>query len=83
MARRVDPLDVSYDEYKAIFGDSDEDNTGDIDGDSSDIDFEDMDEDSEEINEENGDEEAAKSDEEEQQWADDLSNIAVDEFSAQ
>jgi len=24
MARRVDPLDVSFDEYRAIFGDSDE-----------------------------------------------------------
>lgn len=83
MARRVDPLDVSFDEYRAIFGDSDEEDTGDIDGDSSDIDFEGIDEDGEEIDEENGDEEAAESDEEEeQQWTDDLSNIAVDEFSA-
>lgn len=83
MARRVDPLDVSFDEYRAIFGDSDEEDTGDIDGDSSDIDFEGIDEDGEEIDEENGDEEAAESNkEEQQQWTDDLSNIAVDEFSA-
>jgi len=80
MARRVDPLDVSFDEYRAIFGDSDEEDTGDIDGDidgdSSDIDFEGIDEDGEEIDEENGDEEAAESDEEEeQQWTDDLSNM--------
>ena len=82
MARRVDLLDVSFDEYRAIFRDSDEEDTGDIDGDSSDIDFEGIDEDGEEIDEENGDEEAAESDEEEEEWTDDLSNIAVDEFSA-
>jgi len=55
-ARPVDPLDVSFDEFRTIFRDSDEEDTGDIDGDSSDIDFEGIDEDGEEIDDENGDE---------------------------
>ena len=79
MARQVDPLDASFDKYtgRAIFRDSDKDDTGDIDGDSSNIDFEGINEDGGKSNEE-----AAESNKEEQQWTDDLCNIAVDEFSA-
>ena len=45
--KMVRPLNVSIHEYRAIFGDSDED-SGDIDGNNSDIDFEGIEEDAEE-----------------------------------
>ena len=63
MARR---LSVSIYEYRAIFGDSDED-SGDVDGSDSDIDFEGIDEDAKESdgdNHQTGNEGASDSDEE-------------------
>ena len=57
---------VSIDEYRAIFGDSDE-NSGDVDGSDSDIDFEGIEEDAEESdwdNDQTGNERAGDSDEE-------------------
>ena len=48
MARRVGPLKISFDEYRAIFCDSDKEGTEDIEGDSSDIEFSGIDEDGEE-----------------------------------
>ena len=80
MARQVDTLDASFDKYRAILRDSDEDDTRDIDGDSSNIDFEGINEDDGKSDEENGDKEATKSNKEQQQWTDDLSNFTVDEF---
>ena len=53
MARRVGPLEISFDGYRAVFGDSVEEGTEDIEGDGSDIDFSGIDEDGVE-----GDEEA-------------------------
>ncbi|KAL9978523.1 hypothetical protein ACROYT_G016049 [Oculina patagonica] len=84
MATRVTPLNVSAEEFRAIFGDSDEEDTGNIDGDSSDIDFEGIDEDGEESDEEIDNEGADENDHEEprQQWTANLSNIAAGEFSA-
>lgn len=85
-------LDVSVEEYRAIFGDSDSEDVGDIEGDGSDIDFSGIDEDDEESGEEVGgrirNERAAEGasdtdDEEEEQWTDHLSNIPVDDFTAQ
>ena len=77
-----------------IFGDSDEEGTKDIDflgidedDEESDEDDEESDEDdeeSDEVNSESGNEGASNSDsEEEEEWWTDLSNIAVDKFSAQ
>ena len=78
MATRVDPLDVSFEEYRVIFRDSNEEDTGDK-GDSSDIDFEGIDEDGGDSDEEIGNEGATESDDEEepQQWMADLSNVEL------
>ena len=88
MARRVGPLEINFDEYRAIFCDSGKEGTEDIEGDSSDIEFSGIDEDGEEndeeANSESGNERVSDSDDEEEQpWKADLSNIVVDEFSAQ
>ena len=68
MVRR---LSVSIYEYRAIFGDSDED-SGDVDGSDSDIDFEGIDEDAEESDKDNnqtGNKGASDSDEElKEEW---------------
>ena len=83
MARRVGPLKISFDEYRAIFCDSDKEGTEDIEGDSSDIEFSGIEENHEEANGESVNEGASDSDDEEEQpWKADLSNIVVDEFSA-
>ena len=84
MARR---LSVSIDEYRAIFGDSDED-SGDVNGGDSDIDFEGIDEDAEETdgdNDQTGNEGASNSDEELEQewWTAELRDINVNTFTAQ
>lgn len=84
MARR---LSVSIYEYRAIFGDSDED-SGDVDGSDSDIDFEGTDEDAEESDKDNdqtGNEGASDSDEElkEEWWTAELRDIDVNTFTAQ
>ena len=75
------------DEYRAIFGDSDED-SGDVDGSESDIDFEGINEDAEESDEDNdqpGNEGASDSDEEleEEWWMVELLDIDVNTFTAQ
>ena len=76
------PLDVSFKEYRVIFGDFDEEDTGGIEEHSSNIDFEGIDEDGGESNEEIGNEGAAVShNEEPQKWKADISNI-VDKLSA-
>ena len=88
MARRIDPLNVnSLDEYRASFGNSDEEDIEDIEGDSSDIDFSGIEEDGVESNEEENDESGNEEDtdgneEDQQQWTAELSNIVVDGFSA-
>ena len=79
------PPYVSIDEYKAIFGDSDE-NSGDVDGSDSDIDFEGIEEDAEESdgdNNQTGNERASDSDEEleEECWTADLRDIDVNTFN--
>ena len=94
MARR----DINIDEYRAIFGDSDDEDTGDIEGDSSDIDFEGIEdiaeESDEDINEETAnegaaeaaagsDEEEEEEEEEEETWTAELSEIDVTDFSAE
>ena len=92
MARR----DINIDEYRAIFGDSDDEDTGDIEGDSSDIDFEGIEDNAEEsdedINEETANEGAAEAaagsdeeeeEEEEETWTAELSEIDVADFSAE
>ena len=84
MARQ---LSVSIYEYRAIFGDSDED-SGDVDGSDSDIDFEGIDEDAEESdgdNDQTGNEGASDSDEEleEEWWTAELRDIDVNKFTAQ
>ena len=80
MARR---LSVSIYEYRAIFGDSDED-SGDVDGSDSDIDFEGIDEDAEESDKDN-DQTGSDSDEElkEEWWTAELRDIDVNTFTAQ
>jgi len=90
MARR----DINIDEYRAIFGDSDDEDAGDIEGDSSDIDFEGIEDNAEEsdedINEETANEGAAEAaagsdeeEEEEETWTAELSEIDVADFSAE
>lgn len=84
MARR---LSVSIYEYRAIFGDSDED-SGDVYGSDSDIDFQGVDEDAEESDKDNdqtGNEGASDSDEElkEEWWTAELRDIDVNTFTAQ
>ena len=84
MTRR---LSVSIDEYRAIFGDSDED-SGDVDGSDSDVDFEGIDEDAEESDgdkDQTGNEGASDSDEEleEEWWTAELGDIDVNTFTAQ
>ena len=85
-------LDVSIDEYNAIFGDSDTEDVGDIEGDISDIDFSGIDdveesdeEGSREVRNEIAAEVVAETDdeEEEEEWTADLSRIRVGEFTAQ
>ena len=78
---------MSIDEYRAIFGDSDED-SGDVDGSDSDIDFEGIDEDAEESDgdkDQTGNEGASDSDEEleEEWWTAELGDIDVNTFTAQ
>ena len=78
---------MSIDEYRAIFGDSDED-SGDVDGSDSDIDFEGIDEDAEESDgdkDQTGNEGASDSDEEleEEWWTAELGDIDVNTFMAQ
>ena len=82
MARR---LSVSIDEYRAIFGDSDED-SGDVNGGDSDIDFEGIDEDAEETdgnNDQTGNEGASDEELEEEWWTAELRDINVNTFTAQ
>ena len=85
--------DINIDEYRAMFGDSDDEDTGDIEGDSSDIDFEGIEDNAEEsdedINEETANEGAAEAaagsdeEEEEETCTAELSEIDVADFSAE
>ena len=89
MVRRAD---IRVNEYGEILGDSDDENTGDIEGGSLDIDFdgiEDSGESDEGINDEAGNKgaaevaaEVAAGSNEEETWTAELSQINVADFSA-